>query len=157
MKLLIFTIVLGMASLNIYAADLKVELSLCPQDGRNTIEAIHTTDITVNGSLVGISSGGTEPNFSSEIQWLSNGDVVLLRKNKPTILLGNGERPDLRSNCGTFPIERNPDVDMSLKVKKGFPFPICTPESGCIIVHPETDTLTIKNQDEVIVYVARKG
>lgn len=156
MRLFILTMILGMASLSIHAADLKVALSLCPQDGRNTIEAFHTTNITVNDKSVGIASGGTEPTFSSEIQWLSNGDVVLLRKNKITILLGNGERPELRAACGTFPFERNIDVDISIRIKKGFPYPTCG-DTGCVIVHPETDTVTIKYQDEVIVYVRNKG
>lgn len=156
MRLFILTMILGMASLSVHAADLKVALSLCPQDGRNTIEAFHTTNIAVNDKSVSIVSGGTEPNFSSEIQWLSNGDVVLLRKNKTTILLGNGERPDLRAACGIFTFERNVDVDMSIQIKKGLPYPRCG-DSGCVIVHPETDTVTIKNQDEVIVYVGNKG
>jgi hypothetical protein len=147
---------LGMTSLTLQANDLKMALSLCPQDGRNTNEAFHTGNITVNDNLITLSSGGTEPNFSSEIEWLTNGDIVLVRKNKNPILLGNGARPDLRSACGTFAFEKNGEVEMSLKSKKGIPYPVCE-ERGCYVVHPQTDTLTIKSNDEVVVYVGRKA
>lgn len=156
MRLFILTMVLVLTSFSGHAADLKVALSLCPQDGRNTIEAFHSGTIQINDGSVNLGSGGTEPNFSSEVQWLESGDVVLVRKNKMNILLGNGQRPDLRSACGTFSFEQNPDLEMSLKTKKGLPYPICE-ERGCYIVHPQTDTLTIKFEDEVIVYIGRKA
>ncbi|MEA9356036.1 hypothetical protein SHI21_07485 [Bacteriovorax sp. PP10] len=156
MRLLILTMALAMTSLSGHTADLTFALPLCPQDGRNTMEAFHTTAISINDGSVNLGSGGTEPNFSSEIQWLENGDVVLVRKNKINILLGNGQRPDLRSACGTFSFEQNPELDMSLKTKTGMPYPVCG-ERGCMIVHPKTDTLTIKFEDEVIVYVGRKA
>jgi hypothetical protein len=156
MRLLILTMALAITSLSGHAADLKFALPLCPQDGRNTQEAFRTTAININDGSVNLGSGGTEPDFSSELQWLENGDVVLVRKDKVNILLGNGQRPDLRSACGTFSFEQNPELDMSLKTKKGMPYPICE-ERGCYIVHPKTDTLTIKFEDEVIVYVGRKA
>lgn len=138
-------------------ASTQGKLSLCPQDGRNNVNEFHTDLLAIGKVKVNVAAGGSEPNFSSEIQWDQNGVVTLVRKDKNTIVLGQGERPDLSSPCGTFPFTLNDQIQIETRSRGGLPYPVCDFENGCHIVHPQNDTVIIHDGNDAIIYVGNWG
>lgn len=160
MKHVLLVALLGITSLIgqiSFASAPSATLSLCPQSGDNDVNAFHTTILHVDSGSVNLSSGGSEPNFSSEIQWDANGVVTLVRTGKATITLGQGIRPDKNSSCGVFPFQVSDAVQLELHSTYGIPHPVFSPESGWTVVHPRNDTIVIKSGSETISFVGNHG
>lgn len=134
------------------SAGTQAGLTLCPQ-GANGFE---TTLLNVGQVKVNTAAYGSEVNFSSTIQWDASGVVTLVRKNKPAIVLGHGLRPLSSSACGVFPFTLSDDIKVEARSKKGVPHPSCG-LSGCQMVRPKSDTITIRTDNETITYVGHWG
>lgn len=149
--LLLAFLVFGSAQMA--SASMQAALTLCPQ-GTNGFE---TTLLNVGQVKVNTSAYGSEPNFSSKIQWDASGLVTLVRKNKPAIVLGQGVRPLSSSNCGVFPFTVSDDIKIEARSKKDLPYPSCGFDGGCQVVHPKKDTITIHTDHETITFIGNWG
>lgn len=132
-------------------------LALCPQGAMDTPNVYNSNSLYVGAAHVQLSYGGSEPQFSSQIQWDQNGVVTLIRKNKDSIVLGQGVRPAKSSPCGIFPFTVSDNVQFEVHSKKGIPHPACDVDRGCHLVRPQDDTLTIHAGGEKITFIGRWG
>jgi hypothetical protein len=134
-----------------------VGLALCPQATMHTNEYFHSETLNIGKARINLSANSSEPNFSSEILWDADGVVTLQRKGKSPIVLGQGVRPAKSEACNVYPFELSDSVEFSLQTKKGLPYLHCDADTGCSVVHPRMDTLTIKARGEKIVYRGNWG
>lgn len=149
--LLLAFLVIGSAQ--VASASTQAGLALCPQG----TDGFESTLLSVDEAKVNTAAYGSEPNFSSKIQWDASGIVTLVRKNKPSIVLGQGVRPLSSSHCGVFPFTVSDDIKIEARSKKGLPFPVCGFSGGCQVVHPKKDTITIRTDHETITFVGNWG